>query len=57
MVAAGCGKIVNIGSIISVQGQEMAVDYAAAKGAVITGQNYVVDGGRSLAMMGSGIRR
>jgi NAD(P)-dependent dehydrogenase (short-subunit alcohol dehydrogenase family) len=123
MVSAGSGKIINIGSIIADQGLESAVDYAAAKGAVIsatralakelgpyninincvspgivlreavedpegyarshsylnklctpddiasmvqfltfkeasfiTGQNYIVDGGRCLAMMGSNPR-
>ncbi|EIP97847.1 dehydrogenase of unknown specificity [Opitutaceae bacterium TAV1] len=124
MVAARSGRIVNIGSTVGVQGLEKAVDYAAAKGAIIaatralakelgphdinvncvspgivlreptadplafakkhsslnrictpgdiaamvvfltlpesgyiTGQNHIVDGGRSLAMMGSGIRQ
>lgn len=36
MVKAGSGKIINLGSVIADQGLERAVDYAAAKGAVIS---------------------
>ncbi len=121
MVAAGRGKIVNIGSIVAAQGRVKCVEYSAAKGAIlaatkslakelgphninvncvspglvertapanpdefakrhsclnricspddiahmavfltlpetgfVTGQNHIVDGGRSLALMGDG---
>ncbi len=37
MVEAGSGKIINIGSAVGVNGLEKSVDYAAAKGAIISG--------------------